>query len=126
MARRSLWSKSYGDRAVAKIRVYEICGGMLNAERRLAGRLLDRKSLGHRDRDRADVWATVELGKVRQGHAATADPTPTVRKHLPEGDVAQAGGWADLTSLKTTYEHVDDATLYRVVTEPAELREARA
>jgi integrase len=80
MGRRTLWSKSYGDRAGAKVRVYEVRGGMLYAERRLGGRLLDRKSLGHRDRDRADTWATVELGKLKQGHAATADPTPTVAK----------------------------------------------
>ena len=48
----------------------------------------------------------------------------TERKHLPDKDVAAAGGWSDLTSLKTAYQQVDMATLYRVVTEPAELREA--
>ena len=80
MGRRKLWAKSYGDRATAKVRVYETPGGMLYAERRVAGRLLDRKSLKHRDRDRADVWATVELGKLKQGHTATADPTPTVAR----------------------------------------------
>ncbi len=48
------------------------------------------------------------------------------RKHLPDVDVAQAGGWSDLASLKTAYQHPDDATLYRVVSEPAELREAKA
>ena len=80
MGRRKLWAKSYGDRATAKVRVYETPGGMLYAERRVAGRLLDRKSLKHRDRDRADVWATVELGKLKQGQTTTADPTPTVAK----------------------------------------------
>jgi hypothetical protein len=29
----------------------------------------------------------------------------------------------DLSSLKTAYQHADQATLYRVVSEPAELRE---
>ena len=49
----------------------------------------------------------------------------TERKHLPDVDVAAAGGWSDLTSLKTAYQQVDGATLYRVVNDPAELREAR-
>lgn len=47
----------------------------------------------------------------------------TERKHLPDVDVAAAGGWSDLTSLKTAYQQVDGATLYRVVSEPTELRE---
>lgn len=50
----------------------------------------------------------------------------TERKHLPDRDVAAAGGWSDLTTLKTAYQQVDTATLYRVVSEPAELREVRA
>jgi integrase len=49
----------------------------------------------------------------------------TERKHLPDVDVAAAGGWSDLASLKTAYQQVDGATLYRVVNDPAELREAR-
>jgi hypothetical protein len=49
----------------------------------------------------------------------------TERKHLPDQDVAAAGGWSDLTSLKTAYQQVDGATLYRVVSEPAELREEK-
>ena len=40
-------------------------------------------------------------------------------------DVAAAGGWSDLTSLKTAYQQPDTATLYRVVSEPTELREVR-
>lgn len=50
----------------------------------------------------------------------------TERKHLPDRDVAAAGGWSDLSTLKTAYQQVDAATLYRVVSEPAELREVRA
>ncbi len=50
----------------------------------------------------------------------------TERKHLPDVDVMAAGGWKDLSSLKTAYQHADAATLYRVVSEPAELREAKA
>ena len=49
----------------------------------------------------------------------------TERKHLPDVDVAAAGGWSDLTSVKTAYQQVDGAALYRVVSEPAELREVQ-
>ena len=34
----------------------------------------------------------------------------TERKHLPDTDVAAAGGWSDLTSLKTAYQQVDAET----------------
>lgn len=47
------------------------------------------------------------------------------RKNLPDVDVAAAGGWSDLTSLKTAYQQPDMTTLYRVVSEPTELREER-
>lgn len=50
----------------------------------------------------------------------------TERKHLPVQDVAQAGGWKNPATLQTIYQQPDDATLYRVVSEPAELREAKA
>ncbi len=49
----------------------------------------------------------------------------TSRKGLPDVDVAAAGGWSDLTSLKTAYQQPDIETLYRVVSEAAELREVR-
>lgn len=48
----------------------------------------------------------------------------TSRKGLPDVDVAEAGGWSDLTSLKTAYQQPDTDTLYRVVSEATELREA--
>jgi len=35
-----------------------------------------------------------------------------------------AGGWSDPTCLQTIYQQPDDATVYRVVSEPRELREA--
>lgn len=50
----------------------------------------------------------------------------TARKHLPIQDVAQAGGWKSTAVPQTLYMQPDDATLYRVVSEPAELREAKA
>jgi integrase len=50
----------------------------------------------------------------------------TERKHLPDVDVAAAGGWAELTSLKKAYQQADDATMLRVVLEAGQLREKRA
>ena len=39
-------------------------------------------------------------------------------------DVAEASRWSDLTSLRTAHQHPDMDTLYKVVSEPAELEEA--
>jgi hypothetical protein len=50
----------------------------------------------------------------------------TERKHLPDVDVAAAGGWAELESLRTAYQQADEATMLRVVLEPGELRERHA
>jgi hypothetical protein len=52
----------------------------------------------------------------------------TERKHLPIQDVAQAGGWSPKNPavLQTIYQQPDAATLYRVVSQPMELREQRA
>lgn len=49
----------------------------------------------------------------------------TERKHLPDADVAAAGGWMDTRSLKTAYQQVDAETLLAVVSEPRKLREVR-
>jgi hypothetical protein len=38
-------------------------------------------------------------------------------------DVAQAGGWRNTATLATIYQQPDGATLYAVVSQPAELRE---
>ena len=48
----------------------------------------------------------------------------TERKHLPDVDVARAGGWSekDPRALKTSYQQVDEATLLAVVSEPTKLR----
>lgn len=48
----------------------------------------------------------------------------TSRKHLPDIDVAAAGGWADTSTLKAVYQQADEATMYRVVSEPMQIREA--
>ena len=49
----------------------------------------------------------------------------TERKHLPDVDVAAAGGWRTLQTLKTAYQQADAETMLRVVLEGGELREAR-
>jgi integrase len=49
----------------------------------------------------------------------------TLRKDLPDVDVAQAGGWSSLAALKTAYQRPDAATIRRVVMHQAELRELR-
>lgn len=48
----------------------------------------------------------------------------TARKHLPDIDVAAAGGWADTATLKAVYQQADETTMYRVVSEPLKIREA--
>jgi len=40
-------------------------------------------------------------------------------------DVAKAGGWNGLESLKTAYQQADEATMLKVVLEAGELREVR-
>ncbi len=39
----------------------------------------------------------------------------TERKHLPDVDVAAAGGWRDTSALRASYKQADPATVYRVV-----------
>jgi len=47
------------------------------------------------------------------------------RKHLPDADVAAAGGWKNTVSLRTAYQQADPETILKVVLEAGELREAR-
>jgi hypothetical protein len=37
------------------------------------------------------------------------------RKHLPDVDVARAGGWRDLATMKRSYQQADAATVLKVV-----------
>ena len=73
---------------------------------------------------RAEVLAGVPKMKGSLWHAYRRR-WATERKHHPDTDVAAAGGWSDLASLKNAYQQADDATLLRVVNEPKELREVR-
>jgi integrase len=50
----------------------------------------------------------------------------TARKHLPVGDVAQAGGWESTETLQRCYQQPDEATILAVVLGGAELREVQA
>ena len=48
----------------------------------------------------------------------------TERKHLPDVDVAAAGGWANPNTLRLVYQQADQETMLRVVLERGELRKA--
>ena len=45
------------------------------------------------------------------------------RKHLPASDVAQQGGWKNISVVQQVYQQADRETLLRVLSEPRELRE---
>jgi integrase len=79
----------------------------------------------------ADAWlrkaeklAKVEPEKGSLWHAYRRK-WATERKHLPDVDVAAAGGWKTVQTLKTAYQQADAETMLRVVLEAGELREVR-
>ena len=74
---------------------------------------------------RAEKLAGVPRLKGGQWHAYRRK-WATERKHLPDVDVAAAGGWSELSSLKRAYQCTDAETMLRVVLEAGELRERRA
>lgn len=49
----------------------------------------------------------------------------TERKHLPDVDVAKAGGWRSINTMKRAYQAADDAGVMEAVLEPRRLREPR-
>ncbi len=49
----------------------------------------------------------------------------TERKHLPDVDVAAAGGWKELESLRQCYQQADEATMLEVVLSGGKLRESK-
>ncbi len=49
----------------------------------------------------------------------------TERKHLPDADVAAAGGWTNSNTLRQVYQQADQETMLRVVLEGGTLREAQ-
>jgi integrase len=46
----------------------------------------------------------------------------TARKHLPTVDVAAAGGWKDIGTLRLSYQHADPETTLRVLEAGAQKR----
>ncbi len=50
----------------------------------------------------------------------------TERKHLPDVDVARAGGWKDLKALKESYQQDDPSTTLEVLENRKALREVQA
>ena len=79
----------------------------------------------------ADAWlrkaeqlASLEPQKGSLWHAYRRK-WATERKHLPDVDVAAAGGWKTTQTLKTAYQQADAETMLRVVLEAGQLREAR-
>jgi hypothetical protein len=79
----------------------------------------------------ADEWlleaeAIAQLEKQEQGlwhpyRRAWA----TKRKHNPDVDVARAGGWKDLATMKKSYQQSDDLTIQNVVENPMRLEEKK-
>ena len=46
-------------------------------------------------------------------------------EHLPDTDVAAAGGWSDTMTLKQVYQQADQERHDRVVSDPTVLREVQ-
>jgi len=92
-----------------------------------------------KDGNRPASWTRYHARNLleRAEHAAGLEPIEggdfhpyrrawsTARKALPTADVAAAGGWRDLRSLERSYIKADAATMLRVVTEPAKVRDAK-
>jgi hypothetical protein len=72
-------------------------------------------------RDTVSKWllraeAAAELPKLRGGAFHPYRRLwATERKHMPDADVAAAGGWKDTQALRLSYQHADPATVLRVV-----------
>jgi hypothetical protein len=47
----------------------------------------------------------------------------TERKHLPDVDVAKAGGWRSINTMKRSYQQADDAGVIEAVMESRKLRD---
>jgi integrase len=67
---------------------------------------------------RAEKLAKIEHSKGRGWHSFRR-AWASARKHLPDVDVAAAGGWKDTATMKRCYQHADAAGVLRAVTEPS-------
>jgi hypothetical protein len=84
-----------------------------------AGDRVDRPSRRHPSRQ-AEAAAGVEKLEGGLWHAYRRK-WATERKELPLKDVAAAGGWKDVTTLLTCYQHAEEATMLKVMASPAKL-----
>ncbi len=64
---------------------------------------------------RAEVMAQLPKQRGSLWHAYRRK-WATERKHLPDADVAAAGGWKELESLRQCYQQADEATMLEVAT----------
>ena len=89
-----------------------------------------RRASKHLSKDVASTWllkAEVLAGVAKQNGSlwhAYRRSWATSRKFMPDVDVAAAGGWSDVSTLKQCYQHADVETMFRVVSEPVQIREA--
>ena len=71
--------------------------------------------------------ATENLAKLPEVEGGDFHPYrrkwSTERKHLPDVDVAAAGGWSNTRALKMSYQQVDELTMYSVVADATKLRD---
>jgi hypothetical protein len=74
---------------------------------------------------RAEVAAKVERLDGGLWHAYRRK-WATERKGFPLKDLCAAGGWKDVTTLLTCYQHADDATMLKVMDSPLKLVSRRA
>ena len=97
----------------------------------IAGWVFARESDGTAPMDRHlfDHWLSVaereaELPKLKGGlwHPYRRK-WATERKRQPLKDVAEAGGWKDIDTLLSCYQHPDQEALLAVMSEPRKVRE---
>jgi hypothetical protein len=69
---------------------------------------------------RAEGLAELPLDE-RSGFHAYRRLFAVERKHQPDVDVARAGGWRDLATMKRSYQQPDPTTTLRVIENEAEL-----
>jgi len=79
----------------------------------------------------ADEWLleAEELAKLDPQEGGLWHPYrrawATKRKHNPDVDVARAGGWKDIATMKRSYQLFDDLTIRNVVENPMRLEERK-
>ena len=75
------------------------------------------RHLANRWLRRAEKLAKIEHVKGRGWHSFRRG-WASARKHLPDVDVAVAGGWKDTTTMKKCYQHADAVGVLKAATEP--------